>query len=123
MTPEEPFDLDAALAYMDGDKALFHELVIVFLEESTNQINQARAGIANGDAKLVERSAHSIKGSASTFAAKRSAEAARHVEVLGREGKFAEFPPALAVLEGELELLRAALLAASDEDVSPSANN
>ena len=117
MAPEEPFDLDAALAYMDGDKALFHELVNLFVEESTNQINQVRAGIANGDAKLVERSAHSIKGSASTFAAKRSAEAARHVEVLGREGKFAELPPALAVLEAELELLKAALKAAPDEEV------
>lgn len=123
MTPEEPFDLDAALAYMDGDKALFNELVKVFVEESTNQVNQARAGIANGDAKLVERSAHSIKGSASTFAAKRSTEAARHLEILGREGKFTEFLPALAVLEGELELLNAALTAASDEDVPPSAND
>jgi two-component system, sensor histidine kinase and response regulator len=120
MTRGEPFDLDAALAYMDGDKELFHELVQVFLEESTRQIEQIHTGIANGDAKLVERSAHSIKGSASTFAAKPSTEAARHLEVLGREGKFAEFVPALTALEEELELLRAALMKASDEDLPAS---
>jgi len=32
-------------------------------------------------------------------------------------GSFAELPPALAVLEAELELLKAALKAAPDEEV------
>ena len=113
MTREEPFDLNAALAYMDGDTALFQELVKVFLEESANQIRDIHTGIVNGDIKLVERAAHSIKGSASTFAAKGTAEAARHLEVLGREGKAAEFSGAVTVLEGELELLKAALIKAA----------
>lgn len=112
MTPEEPFDIEAALAYMDGDKDLFQELVKVFVEESANQIREIRAGMKSGDLKLVERAAHSIKGSASTFAGKRTAEAARNLEFLGRDGKASEFPEALAVLESEIELLRAALLKA-----------
>jgi len=114
MTQEEPFDLEAALTYMDSDKALFQELVTVFLEESANQIRDIHKGIVNADAKLVERAAHSIKGSASTFAAKRTAEAARQLEILGREGKFTEFPSAALVLEGQLELLKAALAKAAE---------
>jgi two-component system, sensor histidine kinase and response regulator len=114
MTQEEPFDLEAALTYMDGDRDLFQELVKVFVEESTKQIQDILTGIVSGDTKLVERAAHSIKGSASTFAAKPTAEAARHLEVLGREGKFAEFPNAALVLEGQLELLKAALLKAAE---------
>lgn len=110
MTQEEPFDLEAALTYMDGDRELFQELVTVFVEESVNQIRDIHKGMENADAKLVERAAHSIKGSASTFAAKRTAEAARQLEVLGRDEKFSEFQGALTHLEGELELLRAALL-------------
>jgi HPt (histidine-containing phosphotransfer) domain-containing protein len=114
MTLEEPFDLDAALAYMDGDRALFQELVKVFVEESAKQIEDVLMGIVSGDAKLVERAAHSIKGSAGTFAARPTAEAARHLEVLGREGKFAEFPNAALALEGHLELLKAALIKAAE---------
>jgi HPt (histidine-containing phosphotransfer) domain-containing protein len=114
MTQEEAFDLEAALNYMDGDRALFQELVTVFLEESANQIRDIHKGIVNADAKLVERAAHSIKGSASTFAAKSTTEAARQLEILGREGKFAEFPSAALVLEGQLKLLMAALAKAAE---------
>jgi|WetSurMetagenome_2_1015567.scaffolds.fasta_scaffold10129_3 two-component system, sensor histidine kinase and response regulator len=114
MTRGEPFDLEAALSYMDGDRELFQELVTVFLEESAHQIRDIHKGIGNADAKLVERAAHSIKGSASTFAAKQTAEAARQLEILGREGRFAEFPSAALALEGQLELLKAALAKAAE---------
>jgi two-component system, sensor histidine kinase and response regulator len=122
MTQEEPFDLDAVLTYLDGDKALFDELVQVFLKESRNQLIEIQAGIEKGDAKLVERAAHSIKGSTGTFSAKRASEVARHLEALGREGRLAEFPAAAAALEHELELLFAALIMALDADIPPSAS-
>jgi two-component system, sensor histidine kinase and response regulator len=112
MTREEPFDLEAALAYMDGDTSLFQELVKVFVEESAKQLKEIHTGTVSGNAKLVERAAHSIKGSASTFAAKRTVEAARHLEFLGREGKFAEFADAVTGLESELEQLKTALIKA-----------
>jgi two-component system, sensor histidine kinase and response regulator len=121
MTQEEPFDLDAVLAYMGGDKTLFDELVKIFLQESRNQLGEIHTGMEQGVAKLVERAAHSIKGSTSTFAAKRASEAARHLETLGREGKVAEFPSAVALLEHELEILSAALVKALDEDIPPAA--
>jgi two-component system sensor histidine kinase/response regulator len=114
MNPEEPFDLEAALTYMDGDRALFQELVNVFVEESEKQITDILMGIVSGDVILVKRTAHSIKGSASAFAAKSTAEAACHLEILGREGKFAELPHAALVLEDQLKLLKAALVKAAE---------
>jgi HPt (histidine-containing phosphotransfer) domain-containing protein len=123
MSQEELFDLDAVLAdYMDGDKSLFDELAKVFVEELRCQLKDIYTGIETGDSKLVERAAHSIKGSASTFVAKRACEAAQHLEALGQEGSIAEFPPAAAILEHELELLCAALTKALDEDVPLSTN-
>jgi two-component system, sensor histidine kinase and response regulator len=123
MSQEEPFDLDAVLAYyMGGDKGLFDALAKVFVKELRCQLKDIYRGIETGNAKLVERAAHSIKGSASTFVAKGAFEAAQHLEALGHEESIAEFPPAAAILEHELELLTAALMKALDEDVPLSTN-
>lgn len=110
---DAPFDLEQALNYMDGDRELFLELVSVFMEESERQLNEIHSGIASGDAKVVERAAHSIKGSLSTFAAARATEAARTLEFLGRDGNLAEFPAAMAALEKEIALVKDALLKVS----------
>lgn len=112
-TREMPFDLEQALGYMDGDRTLFQELVGVFLEESVKQLKEIKEAIARGDCHLVERTSHSIKGSLSTFAAKRATEAARTLEFLGRDGKIEEFPQAMKNLEHELSLLREALIKVS----------
>ena len=111
--PQAAFNLEQALIHMGGDHELFQELVFVFLEESSRQIDEIRAASTERNARIVERAAHSIKGSVGTFAAKRAMEAARALEHLGREEKIASFPQAISALEEELDLLKDALLIAT----------
>jgi CheY-like chemotaxis protein len=73
------FDYEAALAMLDGDTELFSELVGLFATESVQLLNQIHESIAGRDAKLLERSAHSLKGSAAAFSAERARSVAQRL--------------------------------------------
>ncbi len=84
----EVFDLEAALATIDGDQELFQELVGLFMMESADLLDQIRDAIARRDAKALERVAHSLKGSVGTFRAESARLAAQKLEDLGKCGDF-----------------------------------
>ena len=112
------FDLSKALEVVDGDSELFKELVKLFLKNVPDNLAQIRHGLAKSDANVVERAAHSLKGSVSNFAATRAFEAAYRLEVLGREGRLGEGETALSKLDEELNLLKSAMneVLAGDEE-------
>ena len=62
-----------------------------------------------GDGKALERAAHKLKGSMGSFGAARAAEAALRLEIMGRDGEFAQVEEAGADLEHEVARLREAL--------------
>jgi two-component system, sensor histidine kinase and response regulator len=103
------FDLDAALNRVEGDRELLEELVRLFLQEYSRQLEAIREGCLRRDARLVERSAHSLKSALGSLSADRSFEAAYRLELLGREAKFTEIEPALARLEDHLSELQAVM--------------
>jgi two-component system, sensor histidine kinase and response regulator len=76
--PEEDLSRVALLELFGEDEDLLRELVGLFLEDSPPLLNDLRAGVAGHDAAMVERAAHTLKGSVGNFAAKRLAELARH---------------------------------------------
>ena len=106
---EHAFNLTEALERVDGDMDLLKEIAEIFLEDSPNQMKEIRDGISNGDATTVERAAHTLKGSAGNFAAKRVYDAAYKLEVIGREERMGEAEGALKTLEKEMEILKEAL--------------
>lgn len=106
---EQVFDMTEALENMGGDMDLLKEIIEIFLEDFPNQMREIQEGIDKGDAHVVERAAHSLKGSVANFAAGRAREAAYRLEVLGREGNLGEADEALADLEKEIEGLKGAL--------------
>lgn len=108
-TAKEVFDLAKALEVVDGDMELFREIADLFLVNLPDHIAQIQDGIARGDAKVVERAAHSLKGSVSNFGAKRAFETAYRLEVMGKEGRLAEAEKALSELERDLKELEAAM--------------
>lgn len=109
-TQEKPFDLEKALSNMDHDRELFGNLVLVFIEESSQQMVEIREAIDKADATAAEKAAHATKGTVGNFAAQRAFELAYRLEVLGRERKLNELPEAFAALEYEMHRLRDALL-------------
>lgn len=87
----------------------------MFLDGLPDHIGQIAEGVHNTDAALLERAAHSLKGSVGNFGAERAFNAAYRLEVMGREGSLAEAAPAFAELEKEFGKLKDAMKQALSE--------
>jgi two-component system, sensor histidine kinase and response regulator len=103
------FDRESALALLDGDTELFSELVGLFAAESVELLNQIDESIARRDAKLFERSAHSLKGSAAAFSAEPARAMAQRLESMGARGEFDGADVLAAELREEVARLNQAL--------------
>jgi CheY-like chemotaxis protein/HPt (histidine-containing phosphotransfer) domain-containing protein len=88
--PVEPIDLESALRRFDGDKEFFKEMLQEFLSYVPKQLEKLVKAIKTGDAEVVEREAHSLKGGAGNLGAKPIADLALKLELLGRTGDLAD---------------------------------
>ena len=104
-------DRAAALARVGGDVDLLKEIAALFLDEYPQALDSLHKALATGDAKTIERSAHSLKGSVANFGARTAVDAAFELEQLGRAHKLDQAPQALAALERALAGLHAQLSA------------
>ena len=105
-------DKEVALARMGGDLELLQEVARLFLDEYPRLLGVMHDALSRGDAQLLERSAHSLKGSVANFGADPAFQAALHVERAGHAGDLGkatenlrELESALARLGPELEAL------------------
>ncbi len=103
------FDRDGAVAMLDGDTELFNELVGLFITESAILLDQIQQSIARRDAKVLERSAHSLKGSVAAFCAESARRVAQTLESIGARGDFGQAGPVAAELQKEVGRLTSAL--------------
>ncbi len=83
-----PVNFETALDRFGGDKKFFKEMLQEFLEYAPKQLEKLAQAIERGDAKVVEREAHSIKGAAGNLGAKVLADLALQLEILGRTGNL-----------------------------------
>lgn len=83
-------DLDAALERVGGDEDLLREIGALFLQEYPPAISDLRTAVADRDSKLIERKAHSLKGSVLTFGSGVAYEATLELEMQGRSGDLSE---------------------------------
>jgi len=81
-------DLGKALEVVDGDKALFKELLGEFLEVYPTQLGELQELIEKNDYEQLERKAHSFKGTVSNFGVQRVYELACELETLGKESRL-----------------------------------
>lgn len=88
-------NLQVALDRVGGDSELLAEVARLFLMDSPRSMGEIRKAIDEGDAKLLEREAHSLKGSASNFGAQPVVDAALALEQMGRAGNLAAAPEGL----------------------------
>ncbi len=106
---EDVLNQAEALSLTDGDRELLIEVVNIFLEDYPRLCRNAHQALAEGDAKTLERVAHTVRGSVANFGAKPSIQAAHRLEQLSKSGDLSGAAPALAELERQLALLRPAL--------------
>jgi two-component system, sensor histidine kinase and response regulator len=102
-------DEAAALDFVDGDRGLLTELIDMFATQWSTTLASLHTAVVSNDPQAVYQTAHSLKGQVGQFGAKASVEAARGLEMMGRQGELTGAPAALDVLTHELDRLRVAL--------------
>lgn len=106
---EQLMDRATALARVGGDLELLKEIAALFLDEYPRALDDIHKALASGDAKLLERAAHGLKGSVANFCARPAEDAAFQLEQMGRAQKMDQASQTLAALEHSLALLQAEL--------------
>jgi len=95
-------DRAAMLETVENDLELLHQLIEIFLAESSALLAQLRAALRERKREPAERTAHTLKGSVSNFGARRAAAAARAIEDEARENRLDEAERLLPALESEI---------------------
>jgi two-component system, sensor histidine kinase and response regulator len=90
-------DMPASLARA-GDREFWQELVDAFLEETAAGLGKIEAALAAGDARTVQREAHTIKGGAAELVAEPLRLASYGLEMLGKTGELVSAANALATV-------------------------
>jgi HPt (histidine-containing phosphotransfer) domain-containing protein len=85
-----------------GDEALLREIVALYFDDETRLLAEAAAALADGNADLLRRSAHTLKGAVSNFCAPAAWSAAQALEAAGRDGRLDEATARLDALRAEL---------------------
>jgi two-component system, sensor histidine kinase and response regulator len=95
----------------EGEPDLLAELVEVFEQDVPPRLETLREAVENGAAGTVERTAHTLKGSAGNLGAAKMAETARLLQDAGRAGDLSAVPALLQRLDADFEEARAGLSA------------
>ena len=100
------FNRHMALDRVGGDEELLREVLAIFLTEYPELVGKLEQAVERGDAVLLERSAHTLKGSLSTIGAEIAAHNAFLLEVMGRAGQLEGAGEQLRQLGESLSTLR-----------------
>jgi PAS domain S-box-containing protein len=109
--PAEALDWPTALRHVGGDEKLLHELVQLFLQHGPLLLNDLRRAAAEGNTAELQRLAHTLKSATGSFGARGAYEALLRLEVRLQHKDPAGVAEAAALVEQEIERLRAALAA------------
>jgi two-component system sensor histidine kinase/response regulator len=107
--PKPPSDAEL-LARFDGDGELLKELAGIFLQECPKMLDEIRVAQCAGDATLLERAAHTLKGSVGNFALSGAWETAQRLELLAKSGEVSGAEDTIHTLEQQLAQLNQILV-------------
>jgi HPt (histidine-containing phosphotransfer) domain-containing protein len=102
----------AVLEYAGGDRELRSELLGIFIEDSSGQLQALRDAGAGADPAALMRAAHTLSGSLKVLGAAAAIALVGPLEALGREGRLEGAAALLARLEPEIERVQAAAVEA-----------
>ena len=101
------FDIDAPLSHVEGDRDLLDEIVRIFAEQCPKTMYEIQNAIRAADLPVLERAAHSLKGSASNLCAIGVTQSAAELEESARSGDSSRSRELFEALESEVaKLLR-----------------
>jgi HPt (histidine-containing phosphotransfer) domain-containing protein len=112
-------DFKAFSMGLGDDSDLIQTAIQRYFEEIDGMMLRIRSEVERADAAAVSRTAHTLKGMTSLFAAHALVEANRNLEMAGKEGRLEELNALLKRVENLTELLKTELKKLID-DRSPS---
>jgi HPt (histidine-containing phosphotransfer) domain-containing protein len=98
-------DHAVALERVGGDLPLLQEIAQMFVDTAPEMMADIHAGLAAGDAKALERAAHSLKGCVCNFGANSAYHGARNLEMLARAGNLTDSVEAFRRLDLAIQAL------------------
>ncbi len=107
---QPPVDKETMLGNVEHDMELLADLVDAFFSDYPEQMRLLEIAIQDGDAEMLYRTAHSLKGAAASLGATPTAHLSLQLENLGRENRCAEAKHLLPQLQAEVQRVRDALL-------------
>jgi two-component system, sensor histidine kinase and response regulator len=102
-TGSEVVDFTAALERVEGDRELLEELVRLFIHGGSSSMQEMRQALSDRDAHLLERLAHTMKGSSASLGANRVSEAALVLEMRARSGALENAGELIDAVQSELD--------------------
>jgi two-component system, sensor histidine kinase and response regulator len=102
---EQLIDHKALLDGFDGNRRLLNQIVRLFLADYPQRLAEIKEAIRRGDANVLARAAHALKGSVGNFAAKNAIAVAQRLETMGQNGELAAAGEEYIALESELALV------------------
>ena len=81
-----PMDFDRAVEEFEGDEASVIEVMEVFIKKALTQVVTIQQALQKGDAQIVMREAHAIKGGAANMTADALADMSFKLEKIGKSG-------------------------------------
>jgi CheY-like chemotaxis protein len=85
---EDPVDMDRLMEFTDGSADNLRELVVLYLTQTTEQLDKLQTAVAAGNAAEVRRVAHSCAGASATCGMRHLVPLLRELERQGRDGKL-----------------------------------
>jgi CheY-like chemotaxis protein len=98
--------LELLLDSVMGDRALLTEMAELWLADSAKQESQIRNGLDSGDAIMVQRAAHALKGSVGTFQATAAQDAANQLEMSAKDADLVGARKVFERLSTQIDLVR-----------------
>jgi CheY-like chemotaxis protein len=101
-----PLDIQSAMNRVGEDKELFQNILQEFMRYLPDQLQKLNNAINKGDAKEVEREAHSLKGASANLSANALVEWASQLELLGKKFDLADAKKMMENLKTDAEQLK-----------------
>jgi len=99
------FDINDALDRVEGDRELLEEIVRIFTGECAGNMDAIRQAFTAGDARLLERLAHTIKGASANLGAVAVCKVAFELEKLAAAGDLSNAPEWIDKIQREIDRL------------------
>jgi HPt (histidine-containing phosphotransfer) domain-containing protein len=99
------FDANKMLANIGGDVELFDQLIRLFLDRHRTMVHDIKSAIDGRDNVMLQRAAHTMKGTVANLCATEVLEVVSQLEAAGRLDTLEEVPALVLQLERAVQRL------------------